>query len=250
MRRLVVLTALVFGCTDNSLPIESGATTGGSTAGTTTAGTTTAGTNGGTTAGTNGGTTSGTTTGTTGTTGGTTTSGTTTGGTTGGGPGAMCGSACDCMSGLACFQGQCVQSPMGKLFCCDDTASCPSGQFCQGSDGMFGMCGGMNAGQCKTACDCNAGEACFNGGCVSAPQGQLYCCETNCPSSGGGFCQSMDGSFMQCGTGGTTGGTIGGTTGGTTGTSMCMAVACKQDSDCKAMGCARCSMRSGTCRAM
>jgi hypothetical protein len=83
--------------------------------------------------------------------------------------------------------------------------------------------------------------------------GQLYCCETTCPTSGGGFCQSKDGSFMQCGGGGGTGGTIGGTnggTGGTTGTNMCSAIPCKQNSDCTSMGCARCSTRSMTCRAM
>jgi hypothetical protein len=244
MYRTVLLTALAFGCSNNALPTESG-TNGATTAGTN--GSTTAGTNGSTTAGTNGSTTAGTTgsttSGTTGmTTGGTT--GTSTGGTTGGPPGAMCKTACDCMTGLACFQNTCQPTQMFQLFCCT-SMDCPSGQVCQSADGSFGTCGGGTTGgpnSCKTACDCPSGEACFNGGCVMPPMGPLYCCDM-CPS-GGGFCQASDGSFGQCGGGSTTG-----TTGGSTGGTMCGAVMCMGDMDCVNAGCfAGCSMRRHVCR--
>jgi hypothetical protein len=241
MRRFAFLAVMALGCSNNALPTENNASGG------TSGGTTGAGTNGSTTAGTNGSTTAGTN----GTTGGTT--GTTTGGTTGGPAGSPCKSACDCMAGLACFQNMCVQSPMGMLYCCDDAASCPSGQFCQSAAGQFSTCGGgMTTGMgggCKTACDCPAGEACFMGGCVAPPQGKLYCCDTNCPTSGNNnFCQASDGSFMMCGGGGTSG-TSGGT-GGTTGTMMmCQQVMCMSDADCTMAGCNNgCRMSRRTCR--
>jgi hypothetical protein len=248
MQRLVLLTAFVFGCADNALPTENnggnnGATTAGTT-GSTTAGGTTAGTNGSTTAGstTAGGTTAGSTTagGTTGTTG---TTGST-GGTTGGPQGSPCKNTCDCQAGLACFQNTCQAAGMFMLYCCD-SSSCPAGQVCQGSDGSFGMCGAgtTGGGVCKTACDCPQGEACFNGGCVMPPMGPLYCCETGCPS-GGGICQSMTGSFGQCG-GGMTTGTNGGTSGGT----MCQSTPCMSSTDCTKVGCNNgCSMRTHMCR--
>jgi hypothetical protein len=254
MRRLVFL--LAFGCSSNALPVDNN---GGSTAGTngsTTAGTngsTTAGTNGSTTAGTNGSTTAGTNGSTTAGTNGSTTAGTngsttagTNGGTTGGPPGAPCKTACDCMVGLACFQNMCVKSPMGMLYCCD-SSTCPSGQFCQGSDGSFAMCGSNmttgSGGGCKTACDCPTGEACFNGGCVTPPMGKLYCCDNgSCPSSGG-FCQASDGSFGQCG-----GGTNGGPAPIDAGVS-CNTVSCMSSIDCVMNGCFNgCSQSRHMCR--
>jgi hypothetical protein len=251
MRRLVFL--LAFGCSGNSLPVDNNSTAGttAGTNGSTTAGSTTAGTNGSTTAGsttagsttagTNGSTTAGSTTaGTNGTT------GTTNGGTTNGGPpGAACKTACDCMLGLACFQNMCVKSPMGMLYCCD-SSSCPSGQFCQGSDGSFAMCGsttGMGGG-CKTACDCPTGQACFNGGCVMPPTGQLYCCDNgSCPASGG-FCQGSDGSFGQCG-----GGTNGGPAPFDAGVNSCSTISCMSNSECLMNGCFNgCSQNRHVCR--
>ena len=255
MRSFALLSVFAFvGCAGNSLPIDNGSTTGGSTSGgSTNGGSTTAGT-------TNGGsTTSGTTTNGTTTNGGT--SGTTTGGTSGtGGQGDACKTTCDCMAGFACFMNQCQMGIMGiNLYCCDAGATCPNGQYCQGSDGMFGQCPGAGGttgtigggtggttgttGSCQTACDCPTGEACFQGNCFAAPQGKLFCCDdpTNCPS--GQYCQSsMGGGLMMCG-GGMGGGTTG--MGGTTGT-MCQATKCMQNSDCTAIGCARC--RNGTCR--
>jgi hypothetical protein len=244
MYRFVVLAALAVGCSDNALPTANNSS-----------GATTAGTNGSTTAGTNG-STNGATTGTggtttsSGTTAGSTTAGTTTagtggstGGTTGGPVGSPCKTACDCTSGLGCFMNACVQPPMGQQFFCCDDPSCPSGTFCQGSNGSFGMCGTPMAGTCKTACDCPAGQACFNGGCVTPPMGPLYCCDNGSCPAGGGFCQASDGSFNQCGGGGTsTGGTTGGTM--TCDTHMCMS-----DADCMMIGCTNgCSMRRHVCR--
>jgi hypothetical protein len=249
MSRLFVLTALMFGCASNALPIDNGssgatsATTG--TTGGTTGGTTTGGTTGGTTTG--GTTTGGTTSGSGTTTGGTT--GSTTGGTSGGGgPGDKCTVACECMAGLACFQNQCVKSPMGELWCCEDPSNCPSGGFCQSKDGSFGSCGmsgGTTGGNgCKTACDCPSGQACFQGGCVSSPLGELFCCDdpSSCPD--GQFCQGSDGSFMMCGGG------MGGTSGTTGGGSMCESVMCMSDTDCESISCFNgCSRRRGVCRA-
>jgi hypothetical protein len=69
---------------------------------------------------------------------------------------------------------------MGKLYCCDDTANCPSGQFCQSSmGGPPQMCGGGTTGgggisgttggggmcqmtKCMTNQDCTA-AGCNNG---------------------------------------------------------------------------------------
>jgi hypothetical protein len=58
---------------------------------------------------------------------------------------------------------------------------------------------------CKTACDCQAGLACFQQKCIKTPIGQLYCCESDdCPA--GSFCESKMGGFRQCGGGGRGGG--------------------------------------------
>jgi hypothetical protein len=58
-----------------------------------------------------------------------------------GGSGAACKTACDCQTGLACFMGACTQSPVGMLYCCE-SATCPSGGYCQSMSGQFQMCGG------------------------------------------------------------------------------------------------------------
>jgi hypothetical protein len=214
MHRMVLLTAFVFGCSNNALPTENNSS---------------GGTSGGTTAGTTGSTTGSTTGGSTGTT-----------GTTGGPPGSPCKTACDCMAGLACFQNMCVQSPMGMLYCCD-SGTCPSGSYCQSSDGSIGRCGSSTTGTsggCKTACDCPAGEACFMGNCFPPPQGQLYCCDNgSCPS--GGYCQASDGSFMMCG----------GIGGFDLGVNSCTTVMCMTDQDCLMAGCTNgCRRTRGTCR--
>ncbi len=272
MRSFALLSAFALvGCAGNSLPIEGGTSSTSSTTGANT------GTNGnntgtnGTSTGTNGTSTgtNGTSTGTngnnTGTTGSTTAANTGTNGsntgTTGGGKGTKCSSTCDCATGLACFQNQCTNGMlMGvTLYCCDNTASCPDGQFCQSEDGSFGMCGSSTGGTtggngCTTACDCPSGEACFQGGCITPPQGKLYCCDdaNACPS--GGVCQSSSGGLMMCGGGantGANGGMNGGMNGGTNGSAiMCLTTKCMSNTDCTNAGCGNCNMNRHTCRAM
>ena len=63
-----------------------------------------------------------------------------------GGTGATCRTACDCQPGLACRMGTCGMSNIGPIFCCDDTASCPAGSFCQSSMGGFAQCGSSSGG--------------------------------------------------------------------------------------------------------
>jgi hypothetical protein len=64
-----------------------------------------------------------------------------------GGPGAACMTACDCMPGLACGRNMtCQMSMRGMIYCCEDTANCMNGSFCQSSTGQFGMCGGGTTG--------------------------------------------------------------------------------------------------------
>jgi hypothetical protein len=174
---LVVAAFALCACSAEGLPTGAG-TTGtapGDLGKSTTGGTTTGGTNGGTTTGgTNGGTTTG------GTNGGTTTGGTNGGGnTTGGGQGATCKTACDCMAGLGCFQGQCVSSMFGMLYCCSAT-TCPMGSFCQGADGNFGRCGStMTTGGTNGGFGFDLGARSDGGG--------GFCGQIPCRSDG--FCQ-------------------------------------------------------------
>ncbi len=62
-----------------------------------------------------------------------------------GGQGAMCKTACDCQPGLACRQGMCGASNIGKIYCCD-SSDCPAGNFCQSSTGGFSQCGSTGGG--------------------------------------------------------------------------------------------------------
>jgi hypothetical protein len=90
-----------------------------------------------------------------------------------GGEGATCKTACDCQGGLACFQNMCQASMLGMVYCCDDTANCPSGMFCQSAQGMFGRCGmggggggggggGMSCGNIQ----CSNNNTCTQMGCA------------------------------------------------------------------------------------
>jgi filamentous hemagglutinin len=58
------------------------------------------------------------------------------------------------------------------------------------------LAGADLSGTCTTACDCQAGQACFNGRCTAAGQ-PIYCCSSaNCPARA--ICQNSGGSFGQC----------------------------------------------------
>ncbi len=62
-----------------------------------------------------------------------------------GGAGATCTTACDCQPGLACVMGACTASMIGMLYCCE-SATCPTGSYCQSMAGKFQMCGGGGIG--------------------------------------------------------------------------------------------------------
>lgn len=86
-----------------------------------------------------------------------------------GGEGATCKTACDCQGGLACFQSQCQASMLGMVYCCDDTANCPAGMFCQSSQGMFARCGMGGGGGGGMSCGnipCNSNNTCVQMGCA------------------------------------------------------------------------------------
>ena len=159
-------------------------------------------------------------------------------------PGGMCNTACDCESGLACLQGQCMASNFGKLYCCE-SSDCPQGNICQSAMGNFSQCGGGGGGgggggsSCMTACDCTPGLACLQGSCVMSMFGAVYCCDNGmCPQ--GSFCQSSQGGFMQCGGGG--GGAV------DFGTPQCNTVRCRPNNDfCPMIGCGTCDPTSRRC---
>jgi hypothetical protein len=50
-----------------------------------------------------------------------------------------CRTACDCPSGLGCFDGRCIAG-FAPVYCCD-AGPCPQGQQCQHSDGNMDFCG-------------------------------------------------------------------------------------------------------------
>jgi len=52
--------------------------------------------------------------------------------------GSGCKTACDCPTGLGCFEGQCIAG-IAPVYCCDSDR-CPAGEMCQGRDGEFGRC--------------------------------------------------------------------------------------------------------------
>lgn len=107
--------------------------------------------------------------------------------------GAACNTACDCIAGIACTNGQCTRT--GQLvYCCEDT-NCPTGQRCQNRKGGYDLCQQQQA--CKTACDCNAGQACNSGKCESQPI-PVYCCDKPDACPAGQVCDRSDGQRDKC----------------------------------------------------
>ena len=111
--------------------------------------------------------------------------------------------------------------------------------------------GKPEGGACKTACDCQDGLVCQQNKCTASMLGKLHCCESaDCTS---GFCQSKDGSYGQCGTGGGGGG--GGNmrrdmsmgNGGGGGGQFCAFVPCSADATCKQLGCGSCDLTKKVC---
>ncbi len=88
--------------------------------------------------------------------------------------------------GQACFQGACVTPPTGKLYCCDDANSCPSGGFCQSSMGGLMMCPGGGGGGGPR--DMGAGMGPRDAG--TGPNCGAIMCKTNtdCTNAGCGTC--------------------------------------------------------------
>ncbi len=105
-----------------------------------------------------------------------------------------CRTACDCQPGESCVGGQCKKGTE-KLFCCEKTDRCPSGEKCQYSDGSFSRCP-QESRSCKTHCDCYQGEFCNAGVCDTGSK-PVFCCEKPCPS--GELCFKRDGAVGMCG---------------------------------------------------
>lgn len=104
-----------------------------------------------------------------------------------------CRTACDCDPGLGCFDNQCIAG-FAPVFCCDSD-QCPAGQQCQHKDGRNDHCPRPEP-ECRSACDCKAGDGCHDGRCV-ATDVPVYCCESDeCRS--GFACQHRDGRPGQC----------------------------------------------------
>jgi hypothetical protein len=165
-----------------------------------------------------------------------------------GGPvGATCMTACDCQPGLACDprNNTCAMPPMqiGPVYCCDDTANCPSGGTCQSSSGQYGQCGGMMGGTCTTACDCTPGEACLMGTCRMGFQ-PVYCCDDPSTCTTGSFCESASGMFGRCG-----GGTFDlGFPPPGDGGAACGSIPCMRNRTCRNAGCGSCNFTTGFCQ--
>ncbi len=101
-----------------------------------------------------------------------------------------CHSACECPDGMGCIDGYCKETN-AAIHCCDDE-NCPAGERCQTADGRFDIC----ERECRTACDCDSGQGCFDGQCIDTDV-PIYCCESDvCPT--GQRCQSRNGTFGQC----------------------------------------------------
>jgi hypothetical protein len=100
--------------------------------------------------------------------------------TDGGTSGAACTSACDCLPGLACFGGLCRQGA-ASVYCCNST-TCPTGDFCQSSTGMYGRCG-------MATPDLGGFDHCPLINCMSNAGGMNECTRAGCTScSAAGTC--------------------------------------------------------------
>ena len=112
-----------------------------------------------------------------------------------GGP-SGCQHTCDCSQGLLCVNQICIKVG-NPVYCCDKT-SCPSGKTCVWRVGGLGNCK-PNQIRCKSSCDCQVGESCFNGACTKS--NAMHCCsrKNQCPS--GQICQDKQGALRICGSG-------------------------------------------------
>lgn len=89
-----------------------------------------------------------------------------------------CTSACDCIQGEDCRNGQCVRvSP--PVYCCSKPG-CASGQICKDKAGKWSTCQGPPA--CKSACDCPQGKDCYKGSCIRVFPAVYCCSKVGCPS--------------------------------------------------------------------
>jgi hypothetical protein len=100
--------------------------------------------------------------------------------TDGGSSGAGCTTACDCLPGLACFGGLC-RAGTASIYCCNST-TCPTGDFCQSSTGMYGRCGMARP-------DLGGFDHCPLINCMSNAGGMNECTRAGCTScSAAGAC--------------------------------------------------------------
>ncbi len=107
-------------------------------------------------------------------------------------PGSQCTTSCDCSrQGQSCVRGRCTYTNP-RIYCCSK-AGCRAGQTCEDKNGKLGICPGKT---CKSACDCNQGQDCRNGSCVSVSP-PVYCCsKTGCRA--GQACVTATGSSSTC----------------------------------------------------
>jgi len=102
-----------------------------------------------------------------------------------------CRTACDCEPGLGCVEGRCSAGNT-PVYCCE-SERCPAGEACQHRDGERDTC---QEAECRTACDCESGLACFEGQCLAGIV-PVFCCEGDqCPA--GDQCQHRDGQMDRC----------------------------------------------------
>ncbi len=106
--------------------------------------------------------------------------------------GSKCQTACDCTPGLACRQGKCAMSMVGKVYCCEGL-TCPGGSICQSMDGSVHQCGGGGGGP--------GGGGGGPGGGGGGGGGGSFCTMVPCQSSGGCMqlgCGSCDPATKTC----------------------------------------------------
>lgn len=113
-----------------------------------------------------------------------------------GAAGAACNSACDCVPGLGCINGQCTKLT-NPVYCCENTKECPAGAACETKAGVQQTCPSVGPRTCQTFCDCEQGETCEKGQCLRG-RTPVYCCaKAGCPD--GAACYKADGNPGVCG---------------------------------------------------
>jgi len=114
-------------------------------------------------------------------------------------PVAGCKVDCDCDQGQLCTpEGTCVNG-FAPAYCCTK-AGCQAGWPCTNPDGSKGTCAGNPPPPpppaCKVDCDCDQGEICAQGQCVTGII-PAYCC-TKAGCQAGWPCTNPDGSQGTC----------------------------------------------------